>query len=62
MEYKVEYENPKLQYYILRIIYILIILSAVLFIIKEKYIMFYKFLDLSSVIMFRNLIINRNKQ
>ncbi|PWW90053.1 sensor histidine kinase [Clostridium perfringens] len=51
MEYKVEYENPKLQYYILRIIYILIILSAVLFIRKEKYIMFYKFLDLSSVIM-----------
>ena len=51
MEYKVEYENPKLQYYILRIIYILIILSAVLFIRKEKYIMFYKFLDLSSAIM-----------
>ena len=51
MEYKVEYENPKLQYYILRIIYILIILSAVLFIRKEKYIIFYKFLDLSSVIM-----------
>ena len=51
MEYKVEYENPKLQYYILRVIYILIILSAVLFIRKEKYIMFYKFLDLSSVIM-----------
>ena len=51
MEYKVEYENPKLQYYILRIIYILIILSAVFFIRKEKYIMFYKFLDLSSVIM-----------
>ena len=42
MEYKVEYENPKLQYYILRVIYILIILSAVLFIRKEKYIMFYK--------------------
>ncbi|MBI6037528.1 ATP-binding protein [Clostridium perfringens] len=51
MEYKVEYENPKLQYYTLRIIYILIILSAVLFIKEKKYIVFYKFLDLSSVIM-----------
>ena len=40
MEYKVEYENPKLQYYILRIIYILIILSAVLFIEEEKYIIY----------------------
>ena len=43
MEYKVEYENPKLQYYTLRIIYILIILSAVLFIKEKKYIVFYKF-------------------
>ena len=51
MEYKVEYENPKLQYYTLRIIYILIILSAVLFIKEKKHIVFYKFLDLSSVIM-----------
>ncbi|HII4439470.1 TPA: sensor histidine kinase [Clostridium perfringens] len=51
MEYKVEYENPKLQYYILRLIYILIILSAVFFIREKEYIMFYKFLDLSSAIM-----------
>lgn len=51
MEYKVEYENPKLQYYILRLIYILIILLAVFFIKEENYVMFYKFLDLSSVIM-----------
>lgn len=51
MEYKVEYENPKLQYYILRLIYILIILSAVFFIREKRYVMFYKFLDLSSVIM-----------
>ncbi|HAT4313536.1 TPA: HAMP domain-containing histidine kinase [Clostridium perfringens] len=51
MEYKVEYENPKLQYYILRLIYILIILSAVFFIREKEYIMFYKFIDLSSAIM-----------
>ncbi|WP_415318953.1 sensor histidine kinase [Clostridium perfringens] len=51
MEYKVEYENPKLQYYILRLIYILIILSAVFFIREKEFIMFYKFLDLSSAIM-----------
>lgn len=51
MEYKVKYEDPKLQYYILRLIYIIIIISALLFIISEKYIIFYKFLDLSSVIM-----------
>ncbi|WP_300257119.1 sensor histidine kinase [Clostridium sp.] len=51
MEYKVEYENPKLQYYILRLIYILIILLAVFFIKEENYVMFYKFLNLSSVIM-----------
>lgn len=51
MEYKVKYENPKLQYYILRLIYILIILSAVFFIREKEYIMFYKFIDLSSAIM-----------
>lgn len=51
MEYKVEYENPRLQYYILRIIYISIILSSIIFIKKEDYIIFYKFLDLCSVIM-----------
>lgn len=51
MEYKVEYENPKLQYYILRLIYLLIILSAVFFIREKEFIMFYKFLDLSSAIM-----------
>ncbi|EOU1755509.1 TPA: HAMP domain-containing histidine kinase [Clostridium perfringens] len=51
MEYKVKYENPKLQYYILRLIYVLIILSAVVFIGEKRYITFYKFLDLSSAIM-----------
>ncbi|EPB8183390.1 HAMP domain-containing sensor histidine kinase [Clostridium perfringens] len=51
MEYKVRYENPKLQYYILRLIYILIILSAVFFIREKEYIMFYKFIDLSSATM-----------
>lgn len=51
MEYKVKYENPKLQYYILRLIYVLIILSAVFFIGEKRYITFYKFLDLSSAIM-----------
>ncbi|MBI6100548.1 sensor histidine kinase, partial [Clostridium perfringens] len=51
MEYKVEYENPRFQYYILRIIYISIILSSIIFIKKEDYIIFYKFLDLCSVIM-----------
>ncbi|MGV2802801.1 sensor histidine kinase [Clostridium perfringens] len=51
MEYKVKYENPKLQYYILRLIYVLIILSAVVFMGEKRYITFYKFLDLSSAIM-----------
>lgn len=51
MEYKVEYENPKQQYYILRLIYIIITVSALLFIRSEKYVLFYKFLDLASVIM-----------
>ncbi|MDZ5252931.1 HAMP domain-containing sensor histidine kinase [Clostridium sp. LIBA-8841] len=51
MEYKVEYENPKLQYYILRLIYIIIIISALLFRGTEKYISFYKFLDLATVVM-----------
>lgn len=51
MEYKVKYENPKLQYYILRIIYFLIIVSSIIFFRDKRYLMFYKFLDLSSVIM-----------
>lgn len=51
MEYKVEYENPKQQYYILRLIYIIITVSALLFIRSEKYVLFYKFLDLAAVIM-----------
>lgn len=51
MEYKVKHENPKLQYYILRLIYAIIIIVTLIFFKNEKYDFFNDILELSSVIM-----------
>lgn len=51
MEYKVEHENPKFQYYILRLIYVIIIVVTLVFLKSENHVLLYRTLDLSSVIM-----------
>lgn len=51
MEYKVEHENPKFQYYILRLIYVIIIVLTLVFLKSENHVLLYRTLDLSSVIM-----------
>lgn len=51
MEYKVEHENPKFQYYILRLIYVIIIIVTLVFLKSGNYVLLYRTLDLSSVIM-----------